>query len=231
MKVVQSQNPGKDVMNKRSLISAFMLASLILGACEYSKPKLTFDISGTPNPLYYGGSCGVPVITFNVTGFLGDYLYTTYNPTVAYELFDGAGNKIKAGKLALSPVALATPDAYLASQEIKIPESGAPASAPDSLILDFGEGSIRFQAIIEAEIRTGPTTVGGRGYYFTSTKSIPILPCPPTMKATIEPRLPGLDSATLIAPGSSDKPSKPGGGAPPAPPSCSTDPNNPSCVP
>jgi hypothetical protein len=212
-------------VNKRAFISISILSLLVLGACAPSEPKLAFDISGSPDPLYYGGSCGVPVITFNVTGFLGDYLYSTYNPTVVYQLFDGGGNKLKEGSLVLNPVALATPDVYHASQGLAISESGGSASAPDSLILDFGEGTIKFQAIIEAEIRTGPTTVGERNSYFTSMKSIPVLPCPPKPVFTILP--PHLD-VTIMPPGSADKPKQGGGGSPP---SCSTDPNNPSCVP
>jgi hypothetical protein len=212
-----------DAMNKRTVVSVFILSLLALGACAPSEPKLAFDISGTPDPLYYGGSCGVPVVTFKVTGYLGEYLYTTYNPTITYQLFDGGGNKIKEASLALNPVALATPDVYHASQGLTISDSGGSASAADSLALDFGEGTIKFQATIAAEIRTGPTTVGERNYYFTSTKSIPVLPCPPA--AIIVP--PHID-VTILPPGSADKP-KPGGGGPP--PSCSAEPNNPNCVP
>jgi hypothetical protein len=207
---------------KRAAILTFILSVLLLSACSPDESKLTFDISGTPNPLYYGGSCGTPVISFHVTGFMGKYLYYTYDPTVVYQLFDSAGKKILAGSLALTPVTMATPDAYNASQGITLPGSGASGSAPDSLVVDIGEGLLSFQAIIDAEIRTDPTNYGERTRYFTSTKSVSVLPCPPTSAYTI---VPPRINITIVPPGSVDKP-KPG-----SPPYCSVEPNNPNCIP
>ncbi len=221
-------------MNKRRLVMVCFLPMWILSACGGDGPEPTFDIVGTPDPLYYGGACGTPVITFHVKGFLGDPypIYSTYNPIVAYQLFDGGGKEVKASTLALSPVAFVTPDAYSASQGLAIPDTGAYSAPPDSLVLVFGEGTIKFQAILEAEIRTSPTTVGPRKSYFTTTKSIPVLPCstrPPTAASTVDPGSAGI-SGTIIPPGLPKPPNPGGGNQPPGPPSCSVEPNNPNCV-
>jgi hypothetical protein len=153
----------------------------------------------------------------------------------AYQLYDGSGKKIYESAYSLHPIPDAPAVSYDADRIISVPDSGGSSPAPDSPIIDFGEGRVDFAATVYAKILSPSPTGPSETYYFTSTKSIPVLPCSlrvPTSTPTIDPGLPGLDSATIIPPGSYDQPPKQGeGGGPPAPPSCSVEPNNPNCVP
>src|SRR3972149_6791669 len=210
-------------MNTKGWIVLLFL-SLILAGCRPAKP--TFEISGSPDPLFYG--CGPSVLTLTVTG-PGEGLKIN-SIIAAYQLFDGAGKKVYETTLYLHPIPYATPISYDADRLIVIPDTSGSPVAPDEAILEFGEGRLEFAATVYAKILSPSLTGPDETYYFTSTKSIPVLPCtpprpiPPTLAPTLTP------TATIV-PEPTKKPKEDSGGAPPAPPSCSAEPNNPNCVP
>jgi hypothetical protein len=219
-------------MKKMSAFCIFMMVLLVLSACDYSTAKPVFDIFGSPNPLYYGGSCPKPVLHLVVSG-PGEGLRIN-SIIAAYQLFDGSGKKIHQDAYNLNPVPDTPAFTYDADRMINVPDSGGSASSPDSpVIADFGAGHVDFAATVYAKFLSPPASGSSETYYFTSTKSIPVLPCTsrtptpgvPSISVTIASgSRPGLDLATVKAPGSDVKPPAP-------PPSCSVDPNNPSCVP
>jgi hypothetical protein len=206
-------------MNQRYAISVLILSLLILSACG-PVPDPVFHISGSPDPLMYGG-CGSNTLTLKVTG-PGDNVKV--NSIIAsYNLFDGSGRKVKTGSILLKPSPSEPPVTYVGSVTFSI-GTGATGSSPDSLILDFGEGSVEFGAFVDADLIKHPDSGPYKPVGHTEVKSIPVIACLPT------PTAPPLIRVTIVPPGSADKPKR-GGDEPPAPPSCSTDPNNPSCVP
>jgi len=220
-------------MKIKPTIPALLFLAMIAAAC--GPKKAVFDIYGSPNPLFYGGLCPTPVLTLLVSG-PGDGLRIN-SIIAAYQLFDGAGKKVDENTASLHPVPDAPSVAYDASRIITVPYSGGSAPSPDSPILDFGEGRVDFAATVYAKILSPSPGSLSETYYFTSTKSIPVLPCssltptPAPIKVTIAPGpgLPGLSgAATIIPPGSYAKPTPVGGAAPP---SCSVGPNNPNCQP
>jgi hypothetical protein len=211
-------------MKTRNGIFLILLMALMLAGCGPAKP--TFEISGSPNPLYYG--CGASVFTFNVTGPGAGLRINSI--IVGYQLFDGKGSKIIETTATLHPIPDAAPVAYDADRIIPVPDSAGSAPATDEPIIDFGEGRLDFAATVYATYLSPPPSGPAETYYFTSTKSVPVLPCSSRSTApapTVDPGLPSFEG-TIIPPGSSDKP-KPGGSG--SPPSCSAEPNNPNCVP
>jgi len=204
---------------KTKIWVVMLVAGLILISCGPAKP--VFEISGSPAPLFYG--CGASVFTFKVTG-PGDGLRIN-SIIVGYQLFDGRGSKITETTVTLNPIPGAPPVAYDADRIISVPDSAGSSPAADEPIIDFGEGRLDFAATVYAKFLSPSPTGPEETFYFTDTKSIPVLPCPPKPVFTIVP--PHID-VTILPPGSADKP-KPGGGGPP--PSCSVEPNNPNCVP
>ena len=218
-------------MNKRSVFLFFLVFPLFLTACGGSPPtpgKDSFDISGSPNPLYYGGSCSTPVLTILVSGPGAGLRINSI--IAAYQVFDGSGKKVDENTASLHPVPDAPLVNYDADRIIIIP--GGEGSAPDSPIYEFGNGHVDFAAMVYATFDPKPSSGPDETYYFTSTKSVPILPCS-AMGSTPGAGLPGgIVIVTIIPPVPADKPSQPDeGGGPPPPPSCSADPNNPNCVP
>ena len=208
-----------------STISLIFLGTLILAACG-GRPEASFEISGAPDPLFYGGTCGATVITFTVTGPADGLEIKSI--IAAYNLFDGSGKKVGSNSLHLYAVPGGTPITYDATRIIFVPDSGGTSPAPDEPILVFGDGSIEFAATIFAKILTPAPTGPEETYYFTTTKSIPVLPCrpvtpvPPTIAPTFTP-------IPTVTPKPTKKPKDDSGG-PPAPPSCTVEPNNPNCV-
>ena len=184
-----------------------------VSACDFSEAKPAFTIDGTPNPLYYGGTCSTPVLTLLVSGYADGA--TIEKVTASYQLFDGSGTEIHRSTFELHPIPGAPPFAYDTDRLIDIPD-------PDT----FGNGSIKLEWIVNL-------TLPDRGGTFAlvGAKIIPVLPCPPKpVFPTIDPGLPPA-KGTLVPPDAPDKPEPSDDeGAPPAPPSCSTEPNNPSCV-
>lgn len=202
---------------------------IILSSCGPAKP--TFDIYGSPGTLYYGGTCPAPVLYLAVMG-PGEGL--VINSIVAgYVLYDGSGKKISEDGFNLDPVSGAKDVFYNGWRTLTVPVGEGPYAAVE----DFGDGRVDFAATVHVKILSPSPSGPSETFYFTSTKSNPVLPCSPatptpTVKvplglppvATVLP--PRLD-VTIVPPGSSNKPKQGGGG----PPSCSVDPNNPSCVP
>jgi hypothetical protein len=234
-----SRGEGDPQMKAKISIPVILLFALIFTGCGPEKP--TFEISGSPETLYYGGLCPTPVLTFKVTG-PGEGLRIN-SIIVAYQLFDGSGKKITEATLYLHPIPDAPSVSYDASRIIVVPDSGGSVPTSDSPIIDFGEGHIDFAATVYAKILSPSITGPDETYYFTSTKSIPVLPCLPVTIETIE-QGPGdeiiiitLDAPTAtptFAPEPTKKPKGDSGDAPPqppAPPSCSVEPNNPNCAP
>jgi hypothetical protein len=215
-------------MNKRSVLFIFITAILVLSACDYTTATPVFDIYGSPSPLYYGGLCSTPVLKMLVSGPGAGLRIDSV--IAAYQLFDGSGKKVSSNTASLSPIPDTPSGTYDAERIIVIPTGG---SSPDSLVYDFGNGRVDFAATVSAKFTSPSPTGYASTFYFTSTKSIPVLPCSslkPTPAPTIDPGLPSI-SGPVLPPGSVDKPKPGGGGGAPPPPSCSTDPNNPSCVP
>ncbi|MCE9646994.1 MAG: hypothetical protein K8S20_13415 [Chloroflexi bacterium] len=223
-------------MQKRSMIGLCLMVFLGLSACDYGSEKPVFDIYGSPNPLYYGGSCPAPVLTLRVSG-PGEGLRMN-SIIAAYQLFDHGGNKITEATVSLKPIPDALPVSYDADRIISVPDGGGSAPAPDSPIIDFGEGRVDFAATVYAKVLSPAPGAPGETYFFTSTKSIPVLPCglvkatstlPAAAVFTLAPEFPsGLGKATVIPPSSYGKPTKESGSSVP---SCSVEPNNPNCVP
>ena len=198
---------------------------VILAGCGPAKPA--FEISGSPNPLLYG--CGASVLTFKVTG-PGEGLKIE-SIILAYQLFDGSGKKIREATLNLYPIPYAPPVSYDASRIIYIPDSTGSSPAPDEPILDFGEGRIDFAATIYAKFLSPSSTGPEETFYFTDTKSIPVLPCGPVPIVTIG-QGPGdqiiTREAPTVTPTFTPVPTR----KPRSPrPACTAEPNNPNCVP
>jgi len=204
--------------------------ALGITACGPEKP--TFEISGSPNPLFYGVGCPTTVIDFTVKGPAEGLRINSI--IVGYNLVDGSGKKVKTGTLTLSPYPGRPPVWYNDSMKISVPDSGGTAPGIDEPILVFGEGYIEFAATVYAKILSPSPTGPGETYYFTSTESIPVLPCAPS--APIEPidQGPGDQIIIITPPGPTATPvpeaTKKPKDEPPAPPSCSVEPNNPNCV-
>ena len=198
-------------MKAKTGISLFLLLAVLMTGCG-GRPEATFEISGSPNPLFYGGTCGASVMTFTVMGPGAGLEIKSI--IAAYQLFDSAGKKVREDTLHLNPVPGATPVTYDATRIIIVPDSGGSSPAPDEPLVIFGEGHIDFAATVYAKILVPAPTGPEETFYFTSTKSIPVLPCAPT--PTVPPPPPA--------------PTKKPKGEPP-PPSCSIEPNNPNCVP
>jgi hypothetical protein len=155
----------------------------------------------------------------------------------AYQLFDHGGNKITEATVNLKPIPDALPVSYDADRIISVPDGGGSAPAPDSPIIDFGEGRVDFAATVYAKVLAPAPGAPGETYFFTSTKSIPVLPCGlvkatatlPAAAFTIAPEFPsGLGKATVIPPSSYGKPTMESGSSVP---SCSVELNNPNCMP
>jgi len=208
-------------VNKRSVISILILILIALTACDKDIPDPVFHISGSPDPIRYG--CG-NTLTVKVVGpsenVRVDSVFVTYN------LFNGAGVKIKTGDIPMISSPAEPPTTYIGSVTLSIPSGSTDPS--DIASMAFGEGKVVFGGFVDARVASSPSTslVG-----HTEEKTIAVIPCPPT-PAPKAPLPSGMDIATVVPPGSYDKPSSGGGdGIPPAPPSCSVEPNNPSCVP
>jgi hypothetical protein len=171
-------------MKTKTGLTLVLLIVLILAGCE--KAGKTFEISGSPDPLYYG--CGASVFTFTVMG-PGSGLRIN-SIVVAYQLFDGKGNKVKEATLDLHPIPYASPVAYDADRIITVPDSAGLAPAPDEPIIDFGEGRMDFAATVYATFLSPPPTGSSETYYFTSTKSVKVLPCTtPTLDPSAPPSI------------------------------------------
>ncbi len=205
-------------MKTKSCFSLFLLIALMITGCG-GRPVAKFDISGDPNPLYYGGVCATPVMTFTVTGPGAGLEIESI--IVAYQLFDGDGKKVKEDSFHLNPVPGATPIDYDADRIIVIADTSGAALAPDEAIVIFGDGHIDFAATIYTKILSPSPSGPDTTYYFTDTKSVPVLPCalPTPLPPTLTP-----------VPVPTKKPKGDTGGGPPGPPSCSVEPNNPNCV-
>lgn len=221
-------------MNAKKGFTLVWLFALIMTGC--APPKATFEISGSPDPLFYGSDCPLTVIDFTVKG-PGEGLKIN-SIIVGYNLFDGSGKKVKGGTLSLSPYPGRPPIWYNDYITISVPGSEGSSAAPDEPILYFGEGYIEFAATIFAKILSPSIAGPEETYYFTSTKRIAVLPCLPVTIETIE-QGPG-DEVIIITresptatpvPEPTKKPKEDSGGGPPAPPACSVEPNNPNCVP
>ncbi len=202
------------------LLAGMILAGMILISCGPAKP--VFEISGSPAPLLYG--CGASVLTFKVTGPAEGLKINSI--IVAYQLFDGGGKKVREASLNLYPIPYDPPVSYDASRIIVVPDSAGSSPAPDEPILDFGEGRIDFAATVYAKFLSPSPSGPEETFYFTDTKSIPVLPCAagsPTLAPTPVPTL-----APTLTPTPIEVPTK----KPKAPrPPCSVEPNNPNCVP
>ena len=169
-------------MKPKAGLSVILLLALVIAGCE--KAGKTFEIGGSPDPLYYG--CGASVFTFTVTG-PGSGLRIN-SIIVAYQLFDSTGKKVKEATLDLHPIPYASPVAYDADRIIVVPESAG--SAPDEPIIIFGEGRMDFAATVYATFLSPPPGSSRETYYFTSTKSVKVLPCtPPASEPTALPLL------------------------------------------
>ena len=227
-------------MKAKITVPAILLFALIFSGC--APPKATFEISGAPDPLFYGSGCPSTVIDFTVKG-PGEGLKIN-SIIVGYNLIDGSGKKVKEGTLSLSPYPGRPPVWYNDSMKISVPDSGGSAPAADEPILVFGEGRIDFAATVYAKILSPSITGPDETYYFTSTKSIPVLPCEPVIIEPIDQGPPSDEviiitpvappATATLAPEPAKKPKgDPSNEEPPAstPPSCSADPNNPNCVP
>jgi hypothetical protein len=216
-------------MRAKALTPWILLSALLIAGC--GPPKATFEIEGSPNPLFYG-SCGTTVVNFTVKG-PGEGLKIN-SVIVGYNLFDGSGKKIREGTVSLSPSPGKPPVWYDGHLIIVVPDSGGSAPAPDEPILYFGEGRIDFAATIFAKILSPLPAGPEETYYFTSTKSIPVLPCAPASIETIDQGPPADEiitrEAPTLMPTLTPVPTRKPKEGPPAP-SCSVEPNNPNCVP
>ena len=225
-------------MKKRIGISLIFIIAFLLSACGKPPPMGdVFDISGSPNPLYYG-YCGPATLKFTVSG-PGDGLRIN-SIIVGYNLTSGSGVKVKTGTVTLASSPSDPPVTYTGSVTFSI-AGGTGAVAPDVAILDFGDGKADFAATVYATLLSPPTTGSSEKYYFTSTKSVTVVPCLPTPTAPARPGVPGLTVVPPILPpmelvtptpfpialppGPADKPTKDNDGPPPC------DPNNPNCAP
>jgi hypothetical protein len=201
---------------KTRILVLMLVAGMLPAGCGPAKP--VFEISGSPSPLLYG--CGASVFTFKVTGPAEGLKINSI--IVAYQLFDGGGKKVREATLYLYPIPYDPPVSYDASRIIVVPDSGGSAPAPDEPILDFGEGRIDFAATVYAKLLSPSPSGPDETFYFTDTKSIPVLPCAPG-SPTLAPT-----PAPTLAPTPIELPTK----KPKAPrPPCSLEPNNPNCVP
>jgi hypothetical protein len=202
-------------MKTKGFIILLALLSITLNSCGPGKP--TFEISGSPDPIFYG-YCGT-LLTFKVIG-PGDNLRIN-SVIVGYNLFNGSGGKVKSGTVTLSSSLIDPPVTYTGSLDFFGSDLSSPGSSPDKVVIDFGDGRIDFAATVYATYITPPSSGPDETYYFTSTKSVKLLPCGPT--PTVAPII-------LVAPSLTPTPvptKKPKDGRP----SCSAEPNNPNCKP
>lgn len=169
---------------KTKVLILFILFGLILSACGPDKP--TFEISGSPNPLFYG--CGPSVVTFTVTG-PGSGLRIN-SIIVGYQLFDGKGTKVNEDTAYLKTIPDTPPVAYDTKRTISVPDSVSSVSAPDEPIIDFGDGRLDFAATVYVTFLSPPVTGPSETFYFTSTKSISVLPCT-AVPVEVDPGQPG----------------------------------------
>jgi hypothetical protein len=219
-----------------------LVFSLLLGACAPSgTPVAGPDISGkvilippdlpatftitsasvSPGSLGYSYDCGttsVPPATLTFTVLIHD----------PDKMVKDAAVWIDVSGSTADPKETIAWSSLLVDQLLYLKLTGTSADAEtwSGTSMDLG-ANISAKAAGSTSFKVYWFASASNGYNGVETPiySISLAPCKAPLVVTIVP--PHID-ATILPPGSADKP-KPGGGG--APPSCSVEPNNPNCVP